>query len=615
VTSLAPHPDLSRNRLLATIEATSDFVGISDADGNIEFLNLAGRRLLGLEDDVDLSTVRAMDFQPPETLALLRSEGFPVAMQDGSWSAECEILTLQHVRIPVSVVMVAHRTSPGEVPIFSAIIRDLRERTRTVEALRASEAALRRSDRRFRAAIDGSLDAVLALAAVRDDRGAIIDFDIVDANPRAAKMVRMPQEDLIGHRICELFPLDRSSGHFDRWVEVIDSKVAIEWEFESIDPRVVAKWIRCQAVPLDDGVALSLRDVTAEKIAESELRLLLDVARDVAAATDLDTALGDLLWHVCEATQWQYGEAWVLETLPSDGQSPEQQLVRRATWSEQSTGGVVAFADATLDRICGVTDDLVGRAWGNHRTAVARTVFELSENPVTRAAAAGAGIATGVAIPVLVSTRRVAVLAFYARDAKAIDRRRLELLDAVSGQVGAIIEQRALEARLAALSEPDEVTQLPNRRGFRRMAEQELKSSRRAGRRGAVLYIDLDDLKPINDTHGHAAGDQALRATADVLRSCLRESDLIGRLGGDEFAVFATGLATLHDTNMLLSRLYRRLVEENAHHATLGRPFEVGFSIGLALVNPGDDLDTLLARADKALYVQKAARKGLERVR
>src|SRR6185312_13391689 len=98
VTSLAPHPELSRNRLLATIEATSDFVGISDANGNIEFLNLAGRRLLGLADDVDLSTVRAMDFEPPETLELLRSEGFPVAMRDGSWSGECEILTLQRVR-------------------------------------------------------------------------------------------------------------------------------------------------------------------------------------------------------------------------------------------------------------------------------------------------------------------------------------------------------------------------------------------------------------------------------------------------------------------------------------------------------------------------------------
>lgn len=614
MTSLAPHPELSRNRLLATIEATSDFVGISDANGNIEFLNLAGRRLLGLADDVDLSTVRAMDFQPPETLALLRSEGFPIAMRDGSWAGECEVITLQRVRVPVSVVMVAHRVSPGEVPIFSAIVRDLRERTRNIEALRASEAALRRSDRRFRAAVDGSLDAVLALAAVRDDGGAIVDFDIVDANPRAAKMVGMPQEDLVGHRICELFPLDRSSGHFDRWVEVINSKAALEWEFESIDPRVVAKWIRCQAVPLDDGVALSLRDVTAEKTAESDLRLLLDVARDVAAATDLDAALGDLLWHVCEATQWEYGEAWVVETKPSDP-SPEQKLVRRATWSERGAEDVVAFAAATLNRVCGVTDDLVGRAWGNQKTALARTVFEVSDNPVTRAAAAQARIATGVAIPVLVSARRVAVLAFYARDSKAIDRRRLELLDAVSGQVGAIIEQRALEARLAALSELDELTQLPNRRGFRRMAEQELKSGRRAGRRGAVLYIDLDDLKPINDTHGHAAGDDALRATADVLRSCLRESDLIGRLGGDEFAVFATGLATLHDTNMLLSRLYRRVVEENARNAAAGRPFQVGFSIGLALVNPGDDLDTLLARADKALYVQKAARKGLERVR
>jgi diguanylate cyclase (GGDEF)-like protein/PAS domain S-box-containing protein len=173
-----------------------------------------------------------------------------------------------------------------------------------------------------------------------------------------------------------------------------------------------------------------------------------------------------------------------------------------------------------------------------------------------------------------------------------------------------VTEQRALEARLAALSEHDELTGLANRRGFRRMAEQELKSGRRAGRRGAVLYIDVNDLKPINDTHGHAGGDDALRTVARTLRDSVRDADLVARLGGDEFALFATGVATLAEADILVARLFRQLAEANTNDAGNGRQFSVSFSVGIALVEPGDDLDTLLARADAALYVQKAARKA-----
>jgi diguanylate cyclase (GGDEF)-like protein/PAS domain S-box-containing protein len=172
-----------------------------------------------------------------------------------------------------------------------------------------------------------------------------------------------------------------------------------------------------------------------------------------------------------------------------------------------------------------------------------------------------------------------------------------------------VTDRRALQDRLASLSEQDELTGLYNRRGFRRMVEQELKSGRRAGRRGALFYIDLDAFKPINDSYGHAAGDEALRATAEVFRRCLREEDLVGRLGGDEFGIFAIGITSPAEADLLLARLYRSSNDANLEQADHGRPFSIAFSVGLALVGENDDVNALLARADAALYAQKSARR------
>jgi diguanylate cyclase (GGDEF)-like protein len=177
------------------------------------------------------------------------------------------------------------------------------------------------------------------------------------------------------------------------------------------------------------------------------------------------------------------------------------------------------------------------------------------------------------------------------------------------GMMTDVTERRALQDRLEMLLEQDELTGLYNRRGFRRMVEHELKTSRRLNRSAALLYIDLDAFKPINDTYGHAAGDEALRTAAKLLNRSVREVDLVGRIGGDEFAVFATGISTLAETDRLLARLYRNLANDNIECAERGRPFPIGFSVGVALVEPDDDLDKALARADAALYTQKSARK------
>jgi diguanylate cyclase (GGDEF)-like protein/PAS domain S-box-containing protein len=191
------------------------------------------------------------------------------------------------------------------------------------------------------------------------------------------------------------------------------------------------------------------------------------------------------------------------------------------------------------------------------------------------------------------------------------------LLRAASGAVVGIAsvgqdvtERRALEARLAALSEHDELTGLLNRRGFRRMAAQELRSAARTRRLDALLFLDLDRFKAINDTHGHAAGDAALRDVAAVIRATIRDADFAARFGGDEFAIHAVGMRGGEGETMA-ARLRHALDAHNEAAARAGRTFRVELSIGVAELEGGDDLDALLARADAALYAQKAARRPL----
>ena len=174
----------------------------------------------------------------------------------------------------------------------------------------------------------------------------------------------------------------------------------------------------------------------------------------------------------------------------------------------------------------------------------------------------------------------------------------------VLGVIDDVTERKAAEARIAHLAHYDPLTDLPNRALFREQLERELSLVKR-GAQLAVLYIDLDHFKGINDTLGHPTGDELLKQVAHRLRSCLRESDLIARLGGDEFAIVQTRLQEPKDAEALAQRL-REIVTATAFDLN-GRLTTADLSIGIALA-PGDgtEIDDLVKHADLALYGAKA---------
>lgn len=192
---------------------------------------------------------------------------------------------------------------------------------------------------------------------------------------------------------------------------------------------------------------------------------------------------------------------------------------------------------------------------------------------------------------------------------RRFDNRAVRVGDGISFTWRDVTERYALRQQLLEQADNDQLTGVANRRRLSRRMTELLGHAPRTGARLAVLYVDLDHFKDINDLHGHAAGDVVLTAVASAIRGAVREQDLVARLGGDEFVVLLDGVRGLDDASVVAEKVL----------AAVRMPMEIGgatvtprASIGIALLEPGEDEDAVIARADAALYEAKDS--GRDRV-
>jgi diguanylate cyclase (GGDEF)-like protein len=332
---------------------------------------------------------------------------------------------------------------------------------------------------------------------------------------------------------------------------------------------------------LAGGVAPSMEAALLRERAEDEARFrqgLTDLARDLAAAATVNDVMRSFLTHSARLLAADSASLWrrdpdgnmLLVDKETFGAAPAPELVR-----------------AVLERHPSVERE---REWAI--TAPDRTSLALA-------------LDDGADEPMVCFVRRI----FDSSPFGAVDERRArELTEHTTGALRRAAEREVLEAQLRHRAFYDSLTGLPNRALFLDRIDHAIARSDRLGHELAVLFIDLDRFKVVNDSLGHSAGDRLLVQVGHRLRSCLRESDTIARLGGDEFTVLLEGKSALADATRAADRIL----------ATLSAPFvidgqeayasaSIGISGGSATRKSGRDL---LREADIALYRAKATGRG-----
>ncbi len=344
--------------------------------------------------------------------------------------------------------------------------------------------------------------------------------------------------------------------------------------------------------------ALALRiaqDITDEMQHQRMLERVLEVSARLAEAEHVEA----VLQAVCDGIEDALGFNRVMISLAEDpdmpleavvtsGWGPEELLVGGATLEslaplfceDYEVAGCYLLPAEVAENLLGIDDvpyrsEMNGRgpnAWSRH----------------------------WLIVPLVEGERHVGVICVDdPRDRLLPTRARLQALRLFANQAGAALQTADRTVRLRHEATHDTLTGLPNRRAFLRRLTREID----AGDRLALILCDMDNLKRVNDTHGHDAGDRALQLLSDALRSELRRSDEAYRLGGDEFGVI------LPDASPLDAERVMRRLRDAVGTSRLLTGDRIEASFGIAVCQPGDDPERLVARADQALYETKRRRR------
>ncbi len=384
--------------------------------------------------------------------------------------------------------------------------------------------------------------------------------------------------------------IESSRSHYGRLVAFAPSN-----GFAPDDHRILAAYAAYAAAALDVVTALE----QARRSNESA-SALLDFSRALAGISTVDEVAQRLAETVPLVTGCDRSTVMLWDPT-------EQALtVRGAT----GPGAEAARADHTEEERAGYrlhreSTSLFEKVMGSHDLVV---VDLSTDDPTVRSVLEATGTACSVIAPLSASDEFFGIVTANFDTTPPSDPRgdlelQTRLISLADHAVTAMQNTRLLE-QVTHLAWHDALTGLPNRRLLEDRVNQELVRARRNGESICMFFIDLDRLKQVNDTFGHAAGDDLIRHVAERLVDTVRRQDTVARLGGDEFAVLLPGLADLGD----IDTLARRTLEALRRRYTLaGRDVHVSGSIGVAVApGHGETYDELLSNADAAMYRAKS---------
>ena len=335
------------------------------------------------------------------------------------------------------------------------------------------------------------------------------------------------------------------------------------------------------------------KDITASVRAEQLLRLEHMVARCLSESESASAALKAVIRAISETQTWEVG--------------------RYFSWDERA--GALGFSEfwhvpeaaleVFIEKSRGLTyapgAGLIGKVMESGQPL---WVTDLAKDSRTKAGIArDVGMHGAFLFPVMSEGKPIGVLVFHSRQVREPEDRLLQAVRVIGGQIGQFVQRKRAEERIQHMATHDALTSLPNRMMFGQLLNHEIQMALRYGRNFAVMFIDLDRFKIVNDTLGHEAGDELLQEVSTRFKDCLRSSDVVSRLGGDEFVVL---LQEVKDAEQVAVAARKILSAAMKPIIVLGQECRVTASIGICMF-PADaqDEQSLMKNADIAMYLAK----------
>jgi diguanylate cyclase (GGDEF)-like protein/PAS domain S-box-containing protein len=578
----------SERRFRALVQNVAEAITVIGADGSVRYSSPAGSRMLGYEegsgegsdplslvhpdDQAGVADVLAQAFSTPGMHGPI---SLRVRASDGTWRhLEAFGNNLLDDAVVAGVVITA---------------RDVTERVR-------AEEALRRSDERIGALVENLSDVITIVGP---------DARLVYSSPTAERMFGFVEGD-------ESWTDPMARVHPDDLERVVDAFRA-QLSDGSSDPvrfrlRIAdGSWRDVESVlrdmsdnPAIGGIVVTTRDVTERTRAES---LVADQAR-VLRLIAQGAPLAETLSTMCEVVEANVTGARCSVLLVDEragvlrtGAGPNLP----ARWASEvqevpiAPDGGSCGAAAFLGQAVVVEDVEDDWRWRDYASL-----------------ARASGLRACWSSPIIASSgvRVIGTFAVYFDTPRGPTVREEEVVAMVTALGAIAIERKASEDRLAHQAHHDPLTGLPNRVLFVEFLTLALARARRHQNAAAVLFLDLDRFKFVNDRLGHDAGDELLVEMATRLRSVLRPGDTVSRFGGDEFTVLCDDLSVEHAHTQAAEVAQRLLDVIEAPIELDGEPIRLSSSIGIAIAGPGDEPESLLRDADAAMYRAKERGKG-----
>lgn len=498
----------------------------------------------------------------------------------------------------------------GTAPILSGMMRDAlrvkfehsalveqlsranRELSERVAAQRRTEEELRQTTRKFEALIDASPLAII----LRDAEGHIEKW-----NAAAEIMFGWSEREVLGRQAPSLPP-----GHEEEMLHhrglILRGESFTDVEMVRLRKDGVSLRVSVSAAPVHDasgnavGYLTIVADVTERKRVEQRLHAEHAVTRILAEASSVGEALPQVIRAIAEAGGWVYGAHWDLNKATN--------LLHCAEVWHAAETGLDAFEAYNRARTqsAGASKGPIHQVWASNAPV---WIEDIRRDGGTQRApeALRANLQSVFAFPILIGEEFYGVIEFFAREPRQPDPELMQATRIAGSQIGQFMARKAAEQNLRFVASHDLLTGLFNRSMFNERLQQALAQAVRFERSLALLFIDLDGFKSVNDALGHNAGDALLAELATRLRITLREGDVIGRMGGDEFVVL---IEEFSEANQVTEVAKKMLEQATRPFLLQGRECQVTASLGISIFpDDGKDSQTLLKNADTAMYLVK----------